>query len=54
MGKQPPQPKGEGIKPVVAGTLGAGVHVVRLMNFLRRAEVARWRTTFLGPAVPFE
>ena len=54
MAKQPPQPKGEGMRPVIAGTVGAGVHVVRLMNFLRLAEVARWRTMFLGPGVPFE
>ena len=37
---------------VVAGALGECVHVAGVMNFLRLAEVAGWRTVFLGPAVP--
>lgn len=37
---------------VVAGALGECVHVAGVMNFLRLAEQAGWRTVFLGPAVP--
>jgi hypothetical protein len=40
------------MKTVVAGALGECVHVAGVMNFLRLAEVAGWRTVFLGPAVP--
>lgn len=43
-----------GIKTVVAGALGECVHVAGVMNFLRLAESAGWRTVFLGPAVPVE
>lgn len=39
---------------VVAGALGECVHVAGVMNFLRLAEAAGWRTIFLGPAVATE
>lgn len=39
---------------VVAGALGECVHVAGVVNFLRLAEAAGWRTVFLGPAVPPE
>lgn len=42
------------MKTVVAGALGECVHVAGVMRFLRLAEVAGWRTVFLGPAVPVE
>jgi methylmalonyl-CoA mutase cobalamin-binding subunit len=42
------------VKTVVAGALGECVHVAGVMNFLRLAEAAGWRTVFLGPAVPVE
>jgi len=42
------------MKTVVAGSLGECVHVAGVMNFLRLAEAAGWRTIFLGPAVPIE
>jgi methylmalonyl-CoA mutase cobalamin-binding subunit len=42
------------MKTVVAGALGECVHVAGVMNFLRLAEAAGWRTIFLGPAVPVE
>jgi methylmalonyl-CoA mutase cobalamin-binding subunit len=38
------------MKTVVAGALGECVHVAGVMNFLRLAETAGWRTVFLGPA----
>ena len=38
-------------KTVVAGALGECVHVAGVVNFLRLAEQAGWRTVFLGPAV---
>ena len=41
-------------KTVVAAALGECVHVAGIMNFLRLAESAGWRTVFLGPAVPIE
>jgi methylmalonyl-CoA mutase cobalamin-binding subunit len=41
-------------KTVVAGALGECVHVAGVMNFLRLAEAAGWRTVFLGPAVSVE
>ena len=41
-------------KTVVAGALGECVHVAGVMNFLRLAQAAGWRTVFLGPAVPVE
>lgn len=34
--------------------MGECVHVAGVMNFLRLAEEAGWRTVFLGPAVPIE
>lgn len=40
------------MKTVVAGAVGECVHVAGVMNFLRLAETAGWRTIFLGPAVP--
>ena len=42
------------MKTVVAGALGECVHVAGVMNFMRLAEAAGWRTVFLGPAVPVE
>jgi methylmalonyl-CoA mutase cobalamin-binding subunit len=41
-------------KTVVAAALGECVHVAGVMNFLRLAEAAGWRTVFLGPAVSIE
>ena len=41
-------------KTVVAGALGECVHVAGVMNFLRLAELAGWKSSFLGPAVPIE
>jgi methylmalonyl-CoA mutase cobalamin-binding subunit len=40
------------MRTVVAGALGECVHVAGVARFLRLAEVAGWRTVFLGPAVP--
>jgi methylmalonyl-CoA mutase cobalamin-binding subunit len=42
------------MRTVVAGALGECVHVAGVMNFLRLAEAAGWRTVFLGPAVSVE
>jgi len=42
------------MRTVVAAALGECVHVAGVMNFLRLAEAAGWRTVFLGPAVPVE
>jgi methylmalonyl-CoA mutase cobalamin-binding subunit len=42
------------MKTVVAAALGECVHVAGVSNFLRLAEIAGWRTVFLGPAVPVE
>ncbi len=42
------------MKTVVAAALGECVHVAGVVNFLRLAEAAGWRTVFLGPAVPIE
>ncbi|MBN1887979.1 MAG: hypothetical protein JW850_08305 [Thermoflexales bacterium] len=39
------------MKTVLAAALGECVHVAGVMNFLRLAEAAGWRTVFLGPAV---
>ncbi len=39
------------MKTVVASALGECVHVAGVMNFLRLAEMAGWRTVFLGSAV---
>ena len=41
-------------KTVVACALGECVHVAGVVNFLRLAEQAGWRTVFLGPAVSIE
>ena len=42
------------MKTVIAAALGECVHVAGVSNFLRLAELAGWRTEFLGPAVPVE
>jgi len=42
------------MKTVVAAALGEGVHVAGVLNFLRLAESAGWRTVFLGPATPVD
>ena len=42
------------MKTVVAAALGECVHVAGVLNFLRLAETAGWRTVFLGPAVPID
>lgn len=39
------------MKTIVAGAMGECVHVAGVINFLRLAEQAGWRTVFLGPAV---
>ena len=39
---------------IVAGALGECVHVAGVINFLRLAEKAGWRTVFLGPANSIE
>jgi methylmalonyl-CoA mutase cobalamin-binding subunit len=41
-------------RTVVAAALGECVHVAGVMNFLRLAEAAGWRTVFLGPAVAID
>jgi methylmalonyl-CoA mutase cobalamin-binding subunit len=41
-------------KTVVAAALGECVHVAGVLNFLRLAELAGWRTVFLGPAVTID
>jgi methylmalonyl-CoA mutase cobalamin-binding subunit len=41
-------------KTVVAAALGECVHVAGIVNFLRLAEYAGWKTVFLGPAVPID
>ena len=41
-------------KTVVSCALGECVHVAGVVNFLRLAEQAGWRTVFLGPSVPIE
>ena len=38
-------------KVVVAAALGECVHVAGVINFLKLAEAAGWKTVFLGPAV---
>jgi methylmalonyl-CoA mutase cobalamin-binding subunit len=40
------------MKTIVAGALGECVHVAGVMNCLRLADAAGWRTVFLSPAVP--
>ena len=42
------------LKTVVAAALGECVHVAGVLNFLRLADAAGWRTVFLGPAVSIE
>lgn len=41
-------------KTVIAAALGECVHVAGISKFLHLAELAGWRTVFLGPAVPIE
>jgi hypothetical protein len=41
-------------KTVVACALGECVHVAGVMNFLRLAEQAGWKTIFLGPATSIQ
>jgi methylmalonyl-CoA mutase cobalamin-binding subunit len=41
-------------KTVVAAALGECVHVAGVLNFLRLAESAGWRTVFLGPSVAID
>lgn len=41
-------------KTVVASALGECVHVAGVLSFLHLAEIAGWRTVFLGPAVSIE
>ncbi len=41
-------------RTVVAAALGECVHVAGVMNFLRLAELAGWRTVFLGPGTPID
>lgn len=41
-------------KVVIGAALGECVHVAGVMNFLRLAEMAGWKTIFLGPAVPID
>lgn len=41
-------------KTVVACALGECVHVAGVMNFLRLAEQAGWKTVFLGPATSIQ
>lgn len=38
-------------KTVIAGAIGECVHIAGVINFLRLAETAGWKTVFLGPAV---
>ena len=39
---------------VIGAALGECVHVAGVLNFLRLAEAAGWRTVFLGPSVPVQ
>ncbi|NTU74936.1 MAG: cobalamin B12-binding domain-containing protein [Anaerolineaceae bacterium] len=41
-------------KTVIAAALGECVHVAGVSNFLHLAEIAGWKTIFLGPAVSIE
>ena len=41
-------------KTVIAAALGECVHVAGINRFLKLAEIAGWRTIFLGPAVSSE
>jgi len=42
------------VRTIVAGAIGECVHVAGVINFLRLAEQAGWRTGFLGPAVSID
>ena len=46
------EPMNTASKTIVAAALGECVHVAGVINFLRLAELAGWRTVFLGPATP--
>ncbi len=41
-------------KTIVAAALGECVHIAGVINFLRLAELAGWKTIFLGPAVSIQ
>jgi hypothetical protein len=41
-------------KIVIAGAIGECVHIAGVINFLHLAEVAGWKTVFLGPATSIE
>ncbi len=41
-------------KTIVAAALGDCVHVAGISRFLQLAEMAGWKTIFLGPAVPID
>ncbi|MEW5830930.1 MAG: methionine synthase [Chloroflexota bacterium] len=41
-------------KMLIGGAIGECVHVAGVSRFLRLAENAGWKTSFLGPAVPIE
>lgn len=41
-------------KTVIAAALGECVHVAGVSNFLQLAELAGWKTVFLGPAIPID
>ncbi len=41
-------------RTIVAAALGECVHVAGVLNFLRIAETAGWRTIFLGPATSID
>jgi methylmalonyl-CoA mutase cobalamin-binding subunit len=49
----PSEPRFRG-QTVVAGALGECAHVAGVINFLRLAETAGWRTVFLGPVVSID
>jgi len=38
-------------RTVIAGSIGECVHIAGVINFLHLAEIAGWRTVFLGPAI---
>jgi len=42
------------MKPVVSGAFGECVHIAGVMNILRPADAAGWRTVFLSAALPAE
>ena len=46
--------RSEDPKVVIGAALGECVHVAGVMRFLELAELAGWKTIFLGPATPVE